>query len=88
MSIIEYMEQWSGEYFSEIFREEKKINRTYREASQQLAEIADILNRNPTEKIIDDYSDAIYDKFEIESGALYAQGFRDCFALLRFLRLL
>ena len=86
MDIVKYMTQWMGEYFGEILQRERKRNQNYRKASETLVRCFNAVDDQNSS--IDAYSDAIYDKHDIELDLLYAQGYRDCLALLRFLRML
>ena len=89
MNIIKFMEQWSAEYFDEILRRERKHNHTYQKALQQLLERADQISALcDSDSPVSAYSSAVYKSQGIESELLYAQGYRDCFALMHFLKLI
>ena len=87
MNIISYKAQWKSEYFSDVLQREKEHNRAYRKAGKRLDDSAEIMNMNVIDKVIDNYTAAIHNKYGIELELIYAQGYRDCFALLRNLRL-
>ena len=85
MNIIDYIQQCQSEYFNEILQREKQANSAYREAEQKLIDSSKALDVKDAS--VSAYSDATYEISDIERELIYAQGYKDCLALLKFLQL-
>lgn len=88
--VIEYMKQWTGEYFSEVLQKSKKHDVEYQEAIQKCRDGSEKIEGLllQTDSPVQDYVDAVLLRSGIEQDLLYVQGLNDCVAILKGLRVL
>ena len=88
--VIDYMRQWTSEYFSEVLQEVKKHHVEYEEAIQKCVESSERIKGLLLQKDspVQDYEYSMMHRSAIEQDLLYAQGLHDCVAILKELRVL
>ena len=88
--VIEYMKQWTGEYFNKVLMETKKHDVEYQKAIQKCRDGSEKIESLLLQKdsLVQNYVDAVLCRSGVEHDLLYAQGLQDCVAILKGLRLL
>jgi hypothetical protein len=88
--MLEYVKQWTGEYFNEVLQNARKTHPDYETAIQERirhSKNADgLLSSSEKDLQMQAYISSIYHVAGLESELLYFQGYLDCMELLRFLR--
>ena len=88
--VIDYMKQWTAEYFSEVLREASEHEVEYQEAIQECRDGSEKIEGLLLQKEspVQDYVNAVLCRSGIEYDLLYVQGLRDCVSILKGLRVL